>query len=155
MKRWLIGGVMIIALALLNGENRTGTDIAELEPAQVLWVDEAGAVEVRTDMGQMGRGRNLDEAVRDMEQTAAGRVFLETAEYLLVTPGGATRLDELCRLLRPSCKVCLINGNVDLEMAANYLAVHKPAVTLGDFQKGEWRLPILYIKEERMYLANP
>ena len=102
MKRWLIGGVMIIALALLNGENRTGTDIAELEPAQVLWVDEAGAVEVRTDMGQMGRGRNLDEAVRDMEQTATGRVFLETAEYLLVTPGGATRLDELCRLLRPT-----------------------------------------------------
>lgn len=157
MKRWLIGGAVILAVALwIGGDHAVGTDIEKLKPAQVVWVDEAaGLVSIRTDLGHFGYGRDLASAVADMEQTAAGSIFLDTAEYLLIHPAALNRLEELTQLLRSSCAVCLSNGEADLTEVAEYLAVHKPAVTLRDLRKGERSLPILYLKEGRMYLANP
>ena len=156
MKGFLIGAAVLTAALLLSGENGAGTDIAKLEPAQVLWVEEsAGYVSVSTDIGQSGRGTDLAAAVRDMEQAASGTVFLDTAEYLLLSPSAEEWLPELAELLRGSCRVCLVEGTADLEAVGAYLAVHKPGVTLRDCRKGSYGLPLLSVEGERMYLANP
>lgn len=157
MKRWLIYGMLVLAVVLLmNNENRLGTDIGKLEPARVLLVEDTlGGVAVRTDMGQFGLGEDLSAALRNMEQTASGQVFLDTAEFLLIGPGTAKWLPELTRILRPSCQLCLAEGVVDLEAAAEFLAIHKPSFTLGDWKKGRTGIGVLLIIEERMYLAKP
>ena len=157
MKRWDIYGIAVLAAVLLmNSENRPGTDIGKLEPARVLLVEAVqDGVAVRTDMGQLGLGEDLPSAVRDMEQTASGQVFLDTAEFLLVGPGAAKWLPELTQILRPSCQLCLAEGVTDLEAAAEYLAVHEPSFTLGDWKKGEKGMAVLLLIEGRMYLAKP
>ena len=89
-----------------------------------------------------------------MEMTAFGQVFLDTAEYLLISPEALRWLPELSELLRSSCQVCLADGVADLAAATEYLAVHEPGYTLGDWEKSETGLPVLYSIEERMYLAK-
>ena len=156
MKRWLIYGAVALAVLLINGDNRAGTDVGKLEPAQVILVDAApGTVSVRTDAGQLGRGEDLAGAVEDMKQTAAGEIFLDTAEYLLITPPALGQLETLSRRLRASCQVCVVGEAENLNAVGAYLSVHKPEVTLGDWRKGERRLPVLYLEGERMYLAKP
>ena len=157
MKKWLLYGVVLVAAVLLiNDENGPGSDIAKLEPARILLVEDVpGGVAVRTDMGQLGLGEDLSSAVKDMEETASGQVFLDTAEYLLVSPGAVKWLPELAGILRSSCQLCLAEGVTDPETAAEYLAVHEPSYTLGDWKKGKDGLAVLYLIEERMYLAKP
>lgn len=157
MKRWLLCAPLLLAAALLaTGENGAARDIGTLEPAQVLLVEEsAGRVLVYTDVGHFGQGADLSAAVADMERTAAGYVFLDTAEYLLVDPSALAQMTELSRWLRPSCRMCATVGVKDLTAAGEYLSNHKPSVTLGDIRKGNRDLPILYMEGERMYLANP
>lgn len=156
MKRLILGGVILAAALLLNGEKTAGVDIGKLEPARVIMVEEkAGTVSVSTDLGQQGRGRTLTEAVADMKAGAAGEVFLDTAEYLLVAPSAVGRLEETFELLRNSCQVSIVNGVDDPAAAGEYLAAHKPGVTLGDCLKGLRDLPVLYLEGERMKLAEP
>lgn len=159
MKRGLIyAAVLVAAVLLLNREGTAGIDIGKLEPACVLMVEEqAGIVKISTDLGHWGCGDDLAAAVNDMKQGAAGAVFLDTTEYLLLTPMSMGRLDELCALLRNSCQLC-VAGEVkmeDLAAVGDYLAVHEPGVTLGDWRKGEYDLPILYMEGDRMELAYP
>ena len=156
MKRLILCGMILAAVLLLKGEKTAGADIEKLEPAWVLMVDEkAGGVSVSTDMGQRGRGRTLTEAVEDMKTGAAGEVFLDTAEYLLITPSALERLGESLELLRNSCQVCIVNDVDDLAAAGEYLEAHKPGVTLGDCRKGVHNLPVLYLEGDRMTLAKP
>ena len=157
MRRWLIWCIALgTAVVLTKGENSARLDIAKLEPAQVLLVEEeAGRVIVTTDMGHLGRGRTLTEAVEDMKQTTAGQVFLDTAEYLLLAPSAERYLPELTQLLRPSCRVCMIYGAMELQTAADYLSVHETGLTLRDWKKNKSEFPKIIASKGRVYLANP
>ena len=157
MRRWLIWCIALgTAVVLTKGENSARLDIAKLEPAQVLLVEErAGQLIVTTDMGHLGCGRTLTEAVEDMKQTAAGVVFLDTAEYLLLAPSAEKYVPELTQLLRPSCRVCMIYGTMELKTAADYLSVHEPGLTLRDWKKNKSELPKIIASKGRVYLANP
>jgi hypothetical protein len=64
-------------------------------------------------------------------------------------------MPELSEMLRRSCQICLVDNAPDLKMTAEYLSAHKPGYTLGDWQKGDTDLPVLYYLEERMYFAKP
>lgn len=155
MKRWLIYGLVLAVVLLAAKEDHPGTDVARLDPVRILMLEEsAGAVTVKTDLGHYGVGKTLAEAVEDMRQTASGEVFLDTAEFLLLSRGGAKWLPELSELLRPSCQVCLSLGITELEQAAEYLQFHKPGYSLRLYRKGEQNMPLLYQKEGKMYLAK-
>lgn len=155
MKRRIIYGIGL-AMLLLLPKNTAGTDIAELEPVGALRAGtERGRLTLETDTGQYGTGVNLKEAVEDMNETASGKVFLETAAYLLVTPSAVKWLPELAEELRPNCCVCLDVTGEELQTAARYLAVHRPDLTLRLYRQGEGRLQVLYIREGRMRLGKP
>lgn len=156
MKRWVIYAAVIAALLLASEKGSAGTDIAGLEPVQILRVETlAGNVALRTDTGQSGVGEDLDAATADLKETASGEIFLDTAEYLLVTPSALKWLPELAELLRPACRVCIDCGRTELEAVADYLSVHEPEVTLRQYRRSACPLPVLYQEGERMYLAEP
>lgn len=155
MKHWLICGA-ILAAVLLSGEKAAGTDIGKLEPTRVLLIEsQGGAVAVSTDAGHWGLGEDLTDAVDDMQHSASGVVFLDTVEYLLLSPSAVNRFEEVSALLRNSCQLCLVYGVEDLEAAGDYLAIHQPGITVGDCRKNTCVLPVLYMEGDRMKLAYP
>lgn len=154
MKKW-IWALAAAAVLLLPRMEHTGTDISRLEPVELVWVsmDESG-VEIKTDTDAAGYGKNLASAVEDLHATASAVVFLETAEYLLLSGSAEELLPELYQLLRPACRVCLTDGETDLEGAAAYLRAHPPEGKLLDCRAGQVQLQTLYYQEGRGSLAQ-
>lgn len=140
-----------LGLMLLPG----GTDAAKLAPAQVVCVQTAeGIVTVRTDFGNMGSGRDLSEAFKDLENTTPGKVFLDTADYLLVDETSVRYLQELGGWLKGDCLVCLGKEIKDLPGAADYLDAHPPRQKLKDCRGDEVVLPHLTEMDERFCLKG-
>lgn len=155
MKHWVWYAAALLILSAVGLAPFQGTDVAQLQPVELLQISQTdGKVLVQTDTGDSGRGDTLAAAFDDLEATVSGHVFLETAEYLLITPKTAAMLPELTQRLRPACSVCFVYGGADLEKAAKFLSAHKPQVTLQDVRAGEERLPVLVVREEEMRLVS-
>lgn len=151
MRRWWIFAALVaVALTLIPSH---ATDVGELLPVELLYVDrkETG-VRVETDTGETGYGENLMAALSDLKATAPGSVFLETADYLVVTREAADLLPQLRKILRPATRVCL-GVNADAGAAA-YLSAHKPEVMLKDIRSAGKPLPVLVGMGERYHLVS-
>lgn len=156
MKKWVLCIAVLFAAKLLFGEPFEGTDVAKLQPVQLLRVSltESGVL-LETETGDLGEGQNIREALDDMKAGASANIFLETAEFLLVADGARELLPELTEVLRPGCAVCIASEIVDLEQGAAYLAAHRPEVSLNDVRAGKMQLPHLVMKEGRLELEEP
>lgn len=155
MKRWLWCAGALLLTAVLGGMPFIGTDIAKLQPVEVLRVQKEGdLVLVELDTGDSGKGATLEMALQDLKESTPGKVFLETADYLLINPEAEALLESLAEHLRPACGVCLENGEVKLEETAEFLGAHEPGLTLQEYRAGNHSLQKLVVREERMYLVS-
>lgn len=151
MKHLYIYFGVLIALLFLPG----GTDAAKLAPAQVVSVETGGEqIVVRTDLGNLGEGTGLVEAFSDLENTTSAKVFLDTADYLLVDEGAVKYLAELKRWLKGDCRVCLGENIEDLAGAGKYLDAHLPGIKLKDCRGTSEGLPYLTETDERFCLKG-
>lgn len=150
MKRWPIVAAALVALLLLPSQNK---DVGDLLPVELLYIyKENDRIRVETDTGEAGEGDGLTQALADLKATAPGEVFLETADYLIVTKDTLPLLPQLTRVLRPATEVCL-GINADTQATA-FLSAHKPGVTLKDCRLGGQALPTLIKTEERYRLVS-
>ena len=141
MKRWLWILLAVLTVHLLGTQ---GTNLEDLEPVQLLQAEQReGKILLKTDTGSEGQGSTLDQALEDLKQSASGRIFLETAEQVLIVEGAESLLPGLSRVLRPGVRV--IRGKKPMEpaQAAAYLRVHKTKTTLADVRAGAKNLPLL------------
>lgn len=130
MKKWIIPVLALLALTLLPSP---GTELGELQPISLLMVEAAGKeIRLSTDTMDAGVGETLDGALRNLEDTTTGHVFLDTVENLVITKETRFLLPELKRLLRPTVRVCMTEAGLDMEMASNYLHSHTPQTELRD-----------------------
>lgn len=154
MKRWLLP-VALLAVVIFGEDLFRGTDVAKMEPVELVWLMPArGGIVIQTDTGSDGWGKSVIEAVEDLKQTATGEIFLETAEYVLLSSLDEEILPELMALFRPSCKVLTVYGEAKAEDMALFLRSHQNDVTLLDWQTETKAPPVLVAKGERMYLAG-
>ncbi len=152
MKKWLL---LLCFCGLLLWKPFTATDVARLKPVEVLRVSTfAGGVLVETDTGDSGVGDNIEKAIADLKHTTDGDVFLDTVDRLLISPAAVSLLPDLGDYLRPGCNVCVEMGQVELESVSAYLNMHEPDVTLQDHRAGQRALPVLYVVDGRMHLAE-
>ena len=115
----LLGAALILPLE--------GTDVGKLLPVELVQLDKMGdTVVISTDAGATGTGETVKAAIRDMEKTAAGIVFLDTADYLLVTESAVEEVESIKEYLKPSVRVCIQHVEMNLKEAAAYLSVHRP-----------------------------
>ena len=130
MKKWLYLAAGLAALGLLSRLPHPARDIAKLDPVQAvyLYMDE-GVLHMQTDTGDHGSGRTLTEAARDMKANADKTIFLDTAEFLILQPDVMVT-PELYTLLRPACCVVFTDRIPDLPAAVQYLAAHRPELTI-------------------------
>ena len=125
----------ILILALLPLAPVERLDVAKLEPVQTVAVSvEGGQVVLRTDTGNVGRGADGHQALEDLRENTPGVIYLDTAQYLLVTEKALNQMESLQGYFRSSVQLSLWDGQGDVETAAKYLSVH------GERSKiGQWR----------------
>lgn len=155
MKQWLWYAGVVLLIAALGGDSSAGKDVGKLQPVQSVYMTCQGkSVVIETDTGDLGKGDTLEAAVEDMKASAVGEVFLETADYLLLSAECVELLPEAMKLLRPSCSVCLADEQPDMQQVGAYLQIHAPRTTLIRYRAGERNLQTLLIKEEGMELVS-
>ena len=150
MKRWLWLLPLLLAAFLPSG----GTDIGKLQPVQVVCLTrENGAMVIRTDTGDQGMGIDLPSAVEDLKGCAPGEIFMETADHLLLMPDCLPMVEELAQLLRPSCTICLMEGEPNLDEVGDFLSLHGAGPTLMEYRAGWGELQTLKTVDGRMCLV--
>lgn len=155
MRKWPVYLCAILVLAAWNWMPFQGTDIAKLQPVEVIRISRDGpCVQIETDTGDLGRGATVEEALQNLKDTTSGTVFLETADYLIAAENGQDLIDEIRPFLRPACKPCVEQGHIPLEDAAAFLDSHTPELTLQDRRCGQGKLPIITVREGRMELVQ-
>jgi len=107
-----------LAAALMLYRPAQATELDDLIPVEMLWVqaDEKGISVAGKDV--RGSGRNWERALQDLERTASGTVFLETVERIAVAEEAAGCLPELLadERLRPSVQLYLLRGEPSEEL---------------------------------------
>ena len=83
MKKWVI---MLLALLAFAALPTSGTELGELHPVSLLMVQTQGkTIQLLTDTQDRGSGETLDGALKNLEDTTPGHLFLDTVEYLILT----------------------------------------------------------------------
>lgn len=156
MRKWIFCALVLAAIPVLSFGGFGGEDVGKLHPVQVVEVRaDNNEVQLLTDSNDLGVGKDVSQAINNMNETSHSKVFLDTADYLLVKPGAEIWLPRLYQYLRPSCNVCYVTAEVDLKQVGQYLQLHEPKLTLIQYQAGERRLPYLISDEGRMKLVRP
>ena len=93
--------IWLAALALLLLPRR-GTEVGKLLPVETLLIEkQAGQYRVSTDTVNTGRGDSLEKAVDALRAEAPGILFLDTADYVLLTGEAEDCMEKLQDYVRP------------------------------------------------------
>lgn len=140
MKKWLFPLAALTAVAVLSRLPHPARDISKLDPVQTVYIYmEGDTLHMETDTGDLGSGHTLTEAAQSMKENADAEIFLETAEYLILSPDVPISEDFYTHL-RPSCRVCFMESRPDLTAAAAYLSIHTPDLTLAKLRANPYSL---------------
>ena len=134
MKRIVFYCIILIGAMMVPVQRQ---DIAALEPIQAVYLHQEGDVLVmQTDTMDKGTWITAKEALSAMQNQSSGIVYLDTAQYLLVTDETVSYIEEMIPLLKGSVKVCLWEGEGDLREGAKYMQAHKIGCRLDQWQNG-------------------
>ena len=110
-------------------------DIACLEPVEVLAVSvQSAQIRLETDCGYSGNGRTVSEAIDNLKENTPGVIYLDTAEYLLITEETIGYLQQLAPHLREHIKVCIWDGRGDVSELVEYLEIRTDLPSLSDMK---------------------
>ena len=127
-------------------------ELDKLKAVEVIRIHrDADVFVIETDMGDYGKGSTIEEAIGNLKVTTPGTVYLDTAEYLLLSIEEEVWIQELKLHLKDSVRICQYEGEVDLEKAAEYLRVHQPLIRLGEYNRGV-NCQLLVSKNDRLEL---
>ena len=117
--------VYLVILALLFLAPVERLDVAKLEPVQTVAISrQNGKIVLETDTEDKGVGTTVEAALQDLEENTSGVIYLDTAQYLLVTEEAEGVVETLRQYLRSGVVVSRWDGAADLQQAARYLSVH-------------------------------
>ena len=130
-------------LALVIAAPVKPMNIGDLRPVQIVSVyKEGGWTVIETDTDDKGIGGTALQALQNMKDASDGVIYLDTADYLLLTKDAEEAIMELYENLKPSVRLCMVSGAVNLKKAASYLKTHGALPKLKGWKKGT-ELPVL------------
>ena len=95
MKRRILYGLITLAALLVPLQRQ---DIATLEPIQAVYLDREGTqLILRTDTDDLGTGESAEKALNVMKYESTGIVYLDTAQFLLVSENA---LEDVVQMIR-------------------------------------------------------
>lgn len=151
MKR-LIFYILITALVLWLPVQ--GSDVGKLRPVQLvaIWREEKQVV-IATDTGDRGEGASAEAALQQLHETTPATVYLDTAEFLLISEAALDDARYLAGFLKEDVQVYQNEGVKDLKAAAEYLSVHSKGTELRAWKQGA-SLPVIREEEGRFILLK-
>lgn len=130
-----------------------GSDVGTLKPVEVVLIcKEKNDIIIETDTGDWGKGDDAKAALQNLKDTTAGHVYLDTAEYLIITEETQEVVEEIRPVLKKSLQMCYADGKIDLIAAAKFLPVHGKLIRLKDWKTGV-ELRKLTCIDERLKLS--
>lgn len=149
MKKWMLALAALIWFTPVKG-----TDVGKLLPVELVSLRREGeTLRMETDTGDFGMGDTLEEAMEDLKRTAQGQIFLETADYLLLSPDSQSVWPELLGYFRPGTLAYQTVNAVDPEEAAQYLRTRRAGIPLNRMEEAG-PLPVIKEEEGRVELAE-
>ena len=128
MKRIILYCIILIAVLAVPVERM---DISHLEPIQGVYLYRDGdSIVLETDTEDQGRGKTVQDALDDMKHKSSGIVYLDTAEFLLVSDNALEDIVQMKSVLKGSVRVCAWDGKGELTEAARYMQAHKTGCRL-------------------------
>lgn len=121
--------ILLLAAAVLAPLQ--GMDVGKLQPVGLVQLYKEGkTVVIVTDTGDSGRGDTVEAAFKNLEDTTPGVIFLDTADYLLISKDAVGEVENLSSWLKTSVRVCYAEKDIGTTEAMEYLVVHHPQVRL-------------------------
>ncbi len=112
-------------------------DIGDLEPVQAIWLRiDNGNVVLQTDTEDAGTGETVEAAIQAMKKNSEGVIYLDTAQFLLVSENALAHLEDIMSHLKASVKLCLWQGD-DVASAARYMQSHDMGHKMKEFKAGK------------------
>ena len=132
MRRVLYGLLLIPLLFVpLNRVN-----VADLLPVEAVALYMVGdKVVLETDTEHKGVGETVDDALSALKENTPAVVYLDTAEYLLVSVDAVEQIESLRPHLKSSIKVCVCQAAGRVKGAVEYLEIHGEFVKLKNWKK--------------------
>lgn len=133
MKRifWIAAVAVLVKLTgLVPFES---SDVANLAPVEALTVTMAQNQVVLDGGDCRGYGADWDAALQDLRDGAEGKLFLGTAEQVILSKDALELLPDVvrCGELRPAAVICVCLGDPpDPADAASYLSSHDAGMTI-------------------------
>ena len=129
--------IYLLILALLVFVPVKKLDVAKLEPVEVVSVQcRDGGILLQTDTEAWGFGADAAAALEDMQKRTPGVIYLDTAEFLLVSEAALHQIQALRPWLKERVKLCQAEA-ADLKTAAHLLEIHDDLPRLRDWIDGQ------------------
>lgn len=129
--------IYILIIVLVFTAPVTRIDVGTLRPVEVVAIhQENGELILQTDTGDLGRGADVESALRDMKQKTPAVIYLDTAKYLLVDINVQHDAEALRGYLKSNVKVALFCDRIDLKYAGMYLDVQDDLMAFEDWKPG-------------------
>ena len=133
MKRMIYGALVAAALLIPT----TPQELGKLKPVEVVKLNkEEGMIRIETDTGDSGLGETVELALRELKETTPGTIYLDTAEYVLLSKQGEELLHQLSPHLKASVRICYWEGEIDLKETTAFLDAHKPRNEMKHYKAG-------------------
>lgn len=149
MKRCILYIFIVAAVLALPKEP---ADVADLRPVQTVacYMTE-GEYRIETDAGDYGVGRSVDDAYKNLIATTPGVIYLDTADYLLISEDAQAKIPQIGKYLKSNVGICMASGQCDLVAAGKFLSVHGNLPSISQWKNG-LELPVLDCTSERIKL---
>ena len=126
--RKLLYGLLLIPL-LFVPLNRV--NVADLLPVEAVAVYMDGdQVVLETDTENKGVGENAVQALANLKENPPAVIYLDTAEYLLVSHDAVAQVEHLRPQLKSSVKVCVCEAAGRVKEMVKYLEIHGDLTSL-------------------------
>lgn len=149
MRKGILYGVLLAAALLAPTDD---VKLGKMKPVETVSIrTQEGRVLIETDTEDMGSGETFKEALKDLEKTTPGRIYLDTAQYLLIGEEAEGMVPELEAMLKDGTRLCKREGEVDMKTVGEYLRQHTPEMKLKNWKQGD-RLEVLTAENGRLKL---
>ena len=125
-------GLFLVLSALIYAPGAK-TDLGSLLPVETLCVTRERGRIVVSGRDVCGEGRDWASAMENLEATASGTVFLETADRLIVAENAADCLPAICQdeRLRPAVQLYWLRGRGGAALE-DFTTAHESPATLAE-----------------------
>ena len=126
----------IVILGVLIAVPAERSDVGNLLPVEVILIDKDDqGIKIQTDTGNAGAGDDLEAAYQNLRERAPADIYLDTANYLILSGEAQELAPQLSAYLKAHVKVCIGEGELDVTEVAAYLATHTPDTHLCELNK--------------------